>query len=443
MTRDALLASSVRPSIRRRHHLALGAFVLAVTGASLYGCEETRRPPTEQQPSEPSPNASIMPAPLASELGTKSRRASSPDAGVPEDAGPDAAAVSITRWLNEDQAPDPDLVAREGVGARLFARLHWLDLPPFPRLPESNVEALARLRDASAFDFVIELSSVGRMSIRLASDSFALPRGSELRARLDRLGHLLFWNDGNQYTTLPAGTLRAVLSERRPDHTPLVKPKLTLLANGNLLGLQTERVELSTSLGRLLLEDAAIPSAGSSGKLLCRFLGELVAADPASTACERSLVPLRAELFSRAGGHLLFEVSRIERERPLETALAPTPEAHFTPEELPPGGLGLVTSEERLRELRLRPVPRSEKAEPSAPKQGLVIQNRSDTLRYVVLDGVVVARVLPRDELPINSLLPGKYALVTLDFLGDDPTPLRIIELPARVAIGDEADPGR
>jgi hypothetical protein len=48
-----------------------------------------------------------------------------------------------------------------------------------------------------------------------------------------------------------------------------------------------------------------------------------------------------------------------------------------------------------------------------------------------------------RGELLIDALLPGKYALVTLDFVGDDATPLRMVELPARVAIGDEADSGR
>jgi hypothetical protein len=53
---------------------------------------------------------------------------------------------------------------------------------------------------------------------------------------------------------------------------------------------------------------------------------------------------------------------------------------------------------------------------------------------------VVLARVPARAEILVEALLPGKYALVTLDFLGDEMTPLRMIELPARVAIGEEAD---
>jgi hypothetical protein len=136
-------------------------------------------------------------------------------------------------------------------------------------------------------------------------------------------------------------------------------------------------------------------------------------------------------------------VLKIDRDRALDPLLVPPAEAHFIPEELPSAGSALVPSAERLRELRLRPLPRSEKPEPQAPKQGLVVQNRSDVLRYVLLDGVVLGRVPARGELLIDVLLPGKYALVTLDFLGDDATPLRMVELPARVAIGDEADSAR
>lgn len=419
------------------------ALVLLAVVASGCACEDTRHPAAEQPPIEPSPNASIMPAPLASELGPKASRRTGTiaDAGAPLDAGADAAVTVTTRWLGEDQAPDADPAPHEGGGARLSGRFRWLDLPPFPRLPETNGEVVSRLRDAQSLDFNIELSSLGRLRLELASDTFLLPRGTEIRSRLDRLGHFLVWEQRSTYTALPAGTLRAVLSERRADHTPLVKPKLVLLGNGNLLGLPTERVEVSTSLGRLVLEDAAIPSAGASGKLLCRLLSELIAADPSSSTCERALVPLRAELFSRASGHLSFEITRLDRDRPLETPLAPPPDARFAPGELPAPTFGLMPNAERLRDLRVRAIPRSEKAEPAAPKQGLMLHNRSDMPRYVLLDGVVVARLAPRAELPLNTLLPGKYALVTLDFLGDDPTPLRIIELPARVTIGDEADP--
>jgi hypothetical protein len=422
-------------------HWVHAATLALALGGCASACEESRRPPPDPPPNEPSPNASILPAPLASEVQTKSRRLTPADAGAPIDAALDASAP-ITRWLKEDLEPDPDPPPHDSgaTGTRLFARLRWLDLPPFPRLPETNPEALARLRDSLSFELKVELSPAGRLSMSFASDAFVVPQGSEIRSRLDRFGHLLFWANGSRYTVLPAGTLRALLTERRLDSAPLVKPKLAALGTGTQLALPSEKLELSTPLGRLVLEEVLL-NVGASGKLLCRVLAELIAADPSSNACERPLTPVRAELFTRAGGHLSFEVHKLERDRPLEARLVPPPDTLFQPSELPEREPDLVAGEERLRELRLRALPRSEKPEPGAPKQGLLVQNRSDVLRYLLIDGAIAARIPARAELHLNALLPGKYAIVTLDFLGDDATPLRIVDLPARVAVGDEADP--
>jgi hypothetical protein len=351
-------------------------------------CEEKSRQPAEPTATEPSPNASILPAPLASDVETQTHRPVPSDAGAPLDASVDAA-VPTTRWLKEDEAVEADVPPHDSTGVRLLSRLRWLDLPPFPRMPESNAEALQKLKEALAFELTIELSSAGRLRARFDSDAFVLPRGSELRSRPDRLGHVLTWDEGSKYTVLPAGTLRAVLNEHRPDNAPLLKPKIAALGAGNAQSLPTEKAELTTPLGRLVLESASLPNAGNSGRLLCRLLAELITADPVNAACDRALVPLRAELFTRSGGHLLFEVFKIDRDRALDPLLVPPAEAHFVPGELPSAGSALVPSAERLRELRLRALPRSEKPEPQAPKQGLVVQNRSDVLRYVLLDGVV------------------------------------------------------
>lgn len=404
-------------------------------------CDEPHHPANEPpQTTEPSPNASILPAPLASEVEPDSKSNPPADAGAPNDAGSDAGVIA-TRFLREDSAVDPDLAPRETAGVRLTTRMRWLDLPPFPRLPETNLEAAQRLREALAFELVVELSVGGRMRVRTNSDAFVWPRGTELRARLDRVGNVLVWNADSAYSVLPVGTLRAALNEGRADAVPLSKPKLVTDGGGNILGSPTERTELSTPIGRLLIEQALLPNAGASGKLWCRVLTELVAAEPLNAACEHAYVPLRAELFSRAGGHLLVETLRIERDHVTLDATAlqtPPAAASFYPLEVPNAPSAQVPSNDRLRELRLRALPRSEKPDPAAPKEGLVIQNRGDSLRYLLLDGLPVARVAPRSELKLQGLLPGKYALATLDFLGDDPTPLRIVELPARVALGDE-----
>jgi hypothetical protein len=362
------------------------------------------------------------------------------DAGL--DAGP-----AMPEVIRQDQALEPDEVQREGPTLRLTTELRWLDLPPFPRLPEVNVEAAQRLRDSLSFALQIELTSGGRLRAVFDSEAFVLPAGTELRARDDHSGHILLWDAARKYTTVAPGTLRALLSEQRLDAAPVTKPKVSEAGTGNVLGMVTRKRELTTPLGRLVLEQASSNAAGSAGAgaLLCRMLLELIAADPSNVACAKRELPLRAELFSSGGGRVLFEVQRIQKDGALDSTafLTPPPEAQFVIGELPAHPSPVVPSPERLRELRTRPAPRSERVDPQAPKHGLLLQNRTESLRYVLLDGIVLARIHPRREALVEGLLPGKYALASLDFLGDDPTPLRIVELPARVALGEAIETER
>ena len=417
-----------------------GFMALLALVAGLVACNDPPRSRPEPQATEPSPNASILPAPLASDVETRRAAQARVAASALGDAG--APAPSATpRVLREDvQLPsDPQ---RPETGVRLTARFSWLDLPPFPRLPETNVEGEHRLRESLAFQITFELSPQGRLRGVFGSEAFVLPRGSELRSRLEYLGHVLLWDSGTQYTLLPAGTLRAVLVEHRADAAPLVEPRITQVGHGRVLGIATERSELTTPLGRLLIDQGAVPGAGPSGLLVCRLLGELITAEPTHNGCSRTKLPLRAELFSAGGGHLLFEVTKLEKDQPLEEAsLTTTPAgAELVKGELPAGGPAVVLGKSKLSELRLRPAPRDEKPDPLAPKAGLLLVNRSESLRYVLLDGVPIARVPARSDVHVDGLLPGKYGLVTLDFVGDDPTPLRIVALPARVALGDEVE---
>jgi hypothetical protein len=407
--------------------------------AASVACNDPPAPRSEAQSTEPSPNASILPAPLSSDVETRRASPARSTALTPGEPGPVLSAPP--RALREDALLPVDPLRPE-PGVRLHARFSWLDLPPFPRLPETNVEASHRLREALAFQLTLELSPQGRLRGVIASDAFVLPRGSELRSRLEYLGHVLLWDSGKQYTLLPAGTLRAVLTEHRADAAPLVEARITSAGSGRVLGFPTERSELATPLGRLQLDQAVVPGAGPSGVLVCRLLGELITAEPTNEGCPRTKVPLRAELFSAGGGHLLFEVLRIERDQTLdEASLTTTPAgAALVKGELPASGPAVVLPNPKLAELRVRAAPREEKPEPSAPKSGLLLQNKSESFRYVLLDGVPVARVPPRAEVHVDGLLAGKYGLVTVDFMGDDLTQLRIVALPARVALGDDVE---
>lgn len=407
------------------------------------GCDEVANKPSSPQAIEPSPNASILPAPLVTDL-ESARSTAAVDAGARLDASSDAGAAE-RRVLREDRPVSPDSALKESAGVRFLAQWHWLDLPSVPRLPEANVEATGRLRQSMAFELSLELHASGRLRAVFESDSFVLPRGTELRARADYLGHFLVWDTAETYAVLPPGTLRAVLTEHRSDAAPLIKPRVTEVGIGNVLGLPTIKRELVTPLGRLLVEQASLPSAGGAGELVCRLLAEFIAASPDNAACSKPQVVVRAEIFSHGGGHVLFDVRRIDREQALDptAALAPPEKARFTQAALPSMGPTIVPSASRLRELRQRAVPRAEKAEANAPRQGLLVQNRTESLRFVLLDGVVLARVTPRRDVLVDQLVEGRYAISSLDFLADDATPLRFVDLPARIVLGEEPEPAK
>ncbi|HEY0465469.1 MAG TPA: hypothetical protein VGC79_14740, partial [Polyangiaceae bacterium] len=187
---------------------------------------------------EPSPNASILPAPLASEVpgGAKANGEDNEhhDAGHPAlDAGADAPPPE-PRALREDQALSRE-TPHENSGFSLGARLRWLDAAAGPRVPEQNPEGVQRARDAGGFDLVVDLAG-GRMRFAFASRAFTLPAGTELHARDDLYGHTLLWPNRTTYTVLPPGTLRSVLSQQRADVVPLVRSRFSALPGGSLFG---------------------------------------------------------------------------------------------------------------------------------------------------------------------------------------------------------------
>jgi len=423
-----------------------------LSGAALISCDDHARPGARDAgPSEPSPNASILPAPLASGIEAPSVGKVDDDAGTrgrdgghaPIDAGTDAAPPE-PHALREDQALTAD-TTHESSGLTLSARFRWLDAQPAPRTPDSNNDALARFRDAGSFDVVVELAG-GRMRMAIASRLFTLPPGSELHARDDLYGYALLWPNRRTYTVLSPGALRSTLAEQRADVVPLVRGKFATGASGSLLGFGTERSELSTPTGKLELDQARAPANGTaawpSGASLCHLLVELVSAPPGLSLCRADLVPMRAEYAWPNGGHLAFEVTRVTRRTDLDAAsfAVPPTGAEFRQSELPPPPPTALLSDAELTELRVRAAARAERPDPSAPKTGLLVANHSESLRYVVIDGVIVARLPPGAEQLMLGLRPGKYQFKTCDFFGSEEAAPRTIEVPARVTLGDDSE---
>lgn len=435
----------------RRRVLLLA--LASCAGLLSLGCDDHKSVgPRDAGSTEPSPNASILPAPLASGIeapgGSKANADDSEhrDAGhALADAGADAAPPE-PHALRENQALSGE-TPHEASGFSLAARLRWLDAAPAPRAPEQNSDGVQHARDAASFDIVVDLAG-GRMRFVLASRAFTLPAGSELHARDDLYGLALLWPNRTTYTVLAPGALRSVLSQQRADIVPLVRAKVSPLAGGSLFALNTERIELSTPTGKLELEQARGPSPlplnaiWASGASLCRLLIELVGASATTSGCRADLLPLKAVYTWPNGEHFAFEVSRLLRRADFDPSMLAMPPAgaEFRQSELPPPPPTALLSDNDLSELRVRPAPRTERADPSAPKTGLLLVNHSESLRYVSVDGAPAARLPPGAEQLLLGLRPGKYQIAARDFFGAEDARVVLLEVPARLTLGDDSE---
>ncbi len=405
-------------------------------------CRTESKDQVHTGPIEPSPNASILPAPLAS--GDVEGKTDSSDAGALRDAGSDAGAFVVVT-SREDRALDDDSELKEAFGFNFRARWRWLDVALPSRLPEANPDAVERARNQLDFTFDVALASAGRMRLTLAADSFALPRGTEFRARVELLGHAVVWPDGDRYSVLPEGALRAALNERRADVVPLTHNKPLALGDGDVLGLPTERAQVVTPLGKLELDQTRVPGSGYAGTPLCRFLLELSGADPETPLCAAELVPVRGEYTWAEGGRAAFEIVKWSRAATLDagTLSVPPPHATFARGELPPAGPSLMLQAAELGRFRLRAVPRNErgdKREVPQVKEGLLVVNRGELAAYLLVDGVPVLRAAPRSEDVTLPLVPGTYSVQARDFLGSVNVAPSMISVPARVVLSDVAD---
>jgi hypothetical protein len=421
---------------------ARAVVLVAGVGLASLSCE-TRTVPTDAGPSEPSPNASILPAPLAT--GIETARAPS-DAG-PSDAGlgdAEAAPPPVAAREDEPLAADTELREASGValsGVTLRGRFRWPDVTPPPRVPETSADALDRARAAATFEVDVTSAAAGRLRVAIVSPRFVLPAGSELRARSGSYGHALVWPDGRRYVVVQPGALRTLLNERRADVVPLTRAAGTPRGNSQALGMASERITLTTPLGRLELEQAHAAGAGAGAALWCRFLIELAGVHPDSTACRPDLLPVRAEYFWSEGGRLLFEAIVIDRAPTLELAALKVPPEHAGHRigEVPTPASALLAERAQLRSIRARPgIVRPSK---DAPKEGLLLVNADDLLRYALIDGWPVARLEARGTGLLLDLIPGTYSLSVRSFLGDEVSAPVAVTVPGRVTTGEGPRP--
>jgi hypothetical protein len=402
----------------------------------LIGCGNRTASQVDAGPTEPSPNASSLPAPLAT--GLEQAQAGPRDAAV-ADADAEAEPVPPV-WQREDRAVSGDVSELHDLsGLVLAARFRWPDIAPPPRLPEANPEGVLRVAEKTRFDVSVELGAAGRMRFLLASSSFLLPEGTELRARIEGLGHALVWPNQRRYVVVQPGALRAVLNERRTDMEPITRAKATVSGEGQALGYVTEKSRFTTSFGRLDLEQARVAGAGTGGVLLCRLLLEIAGIHPDAPSCGTDLVPVRAEYAWASTGRLAFEVASLSRSTALgvEQLAVPTPSAEHRVGELPEPTRAMLVGQAELRGLRNKALAAAEGREAGAPKEGLLAVNGGDLSAYVIVDGVPVAHLEPKSSDVLLDLASGSYSLQARDFLATEITVPSVVSVPARFVVGE------
>lgn len=425
------------------------AVVLVLASPWLAGCPAQGQSGGQESQNQPSPNASILPAPLSSAAEPAAPpKADAGRVGIPADSAgrlivPEAGPPEPTPYRGDEALPRDTITAKDGTGVTLEAAFKWLDVPGPNSVPELSNEALKKAREKAALKVTVDLAPVGRMRFTFASATFPVPKDAELRAQTEHYGHVLVWPDGNAYRVLRAGMLRALLSERRADALPLSVVKAEPRGKGSYLGLETTKLEVKSPVGELGLESGNVPNIGRSGDLLCRLLLDLVAVDPASKICDEGLTPLKAELRWPKGGKLAFEVASIVRrpELPFGLVFVPPAGATHRPGDLPPQAAGVLFSRDELAAFHTKPLT-GEPPPKDAPGEGLLAVNRTDSLRYLLIDGVPVAWIRPQSEQLLVGPLPGRYSISWRDFLGGAVEPAKVVALPARVVVGAEPDAG-
>jgi hypothetical protein len=354
----------------------------------------------------------------------------------------DAGMAPTSPLKDRERLSSDALATRDTGGVVLDAEWHWSDVPAPSNAPETSPEALDALRASTRLRMRIEVAAAGRISIVFVGHGYPWPDGTELRARTDRLGHILVWPDGKRYRNVVAGALRALFADRRIDRSSLFTPRVTVGSVGAAIGQATTRQSLTTPVGEIQLEQASVASAGYGAPLLCRFLVELMGVAPEATACAPDQLVLRANLSSAPGGKLQFVVNQLSRKQdlPLSAIQMPPDNATFETSGVPNPPLGSVPRAQ-LAFLRGHAVAAAVHAK-DAPNQGLVAINRTLSLRALLVDGIAVAWLSPGTELALPELRNGNYTIGWRDFFGTSIEPPRTVSLPAKITLGQVVEAG-
>ena len=396
-----------------------------------------------------SPNAGMRPSPRTSATSAVSREIEHDEpVGTPADsrgrnASRDASVPTPVPLAPASPLEPERLNHRELPGVHLSASWSWENTPSPPSNPDVNHAGIKAARVATHVSWQVELLEAGRLRVVFDSPCSDSTTASELRSRVDVVGHVLVWPNADSYRVIPPGALRALLDEQRVDVSPMTEGLVGKGQNDRPFnGFPTRSVPVSTPWGTVEIVQARITNAGAGGALLCRLLLEIVGAQPNSSVCEDGKLPVRAAFQWLGGGKLAFEVTALvlRPDFPTSLFLVPPTRATFVSSGLPPNCASTNLTFDQLRAFRTRasdlPVPRTDPEALDAPQEGIIATNRTDSPRILLLDGVPVAWIPAQSEQHVRGPRDGRYRAQWRSFLGtavDEPFDLWI---PSRISVG-------
>jgi len=409
-----------------RTALALALFALAACRAAPFDPPDAATSP--QAKAEPTPLTTLSSIASAAAPGSSLTSGPSPEPLLPDTE----LATDLTHEvLREPGSRDP----KELSGYALHAVMRTGEGPGPPRAPEVNTALIEAARRRTESHLTIEVSQTRARFV--LSSGFVLAPGTELRARVDRYGHLLLWPGESTYRIVQPGALRALLGERRLDVAPLSAVEIRSVGEGGRrVGMRTRRVEVATRAAKATLEVATVHDVGDGGALVCRMLLDLMSAAQSPAACGADDLPLHAEIRWTTRGALAFDILTLTKRADLAAQDLGAPPAPLTLVASPPPEIPAETLIHKSELAAFRtaavdiPPAAARDAQIPAPDSGLLLVNSSDELRVVWIDGAMVGWVASGQRLALPMLQRGRYALQWRTFLGDSWEPPDLIVVP-------------
>lgn len=396
------------------------------------GCEPNPPRPS-LQPTEPSPNATLVPAPLLS------GERLFPDRKVAR-----SAPTKVGKQRQDEPAiiPFNPLVAPSAEPVNQRKSLPTMVLEAAFRWPAHHARARfhglhqaeqAKARQAAERELTIALRVDGALELTFTSEAYPFPSGVRIQARHTNLGHLLVWPDAKRYRVLAPGTLRQLFTEGRADAAPLLNVAEVEHPAERRFGLPARLSVLETPRGNVHLTQVQTGSAGLGGPLLCRLLLELLLIAPHGTTCSEEWVPVRAEFVDPDGAKLSFIVSTLERrpETPLPIHVPPLGGRFLT------SGLPSRTTPWFIQRTALAAL------KPGDRLGNLTVVNAHYAAAYLLLDGLPVAFVAPQSRTRVSGLPQCNYHLELRGFFGHVYLQQQGMEVTNRAWLGPiDAGPG-